>query len=387
MAYAIVGGGLSNTASNQWSTVGGGRNNTASGFRSAVGGGTYNTASDNYSAIGGGLINTASSVASTVGGGRYNQARGSYSMVAGGGGLTASDSNSAIGIASAIPGGRRNIAAGEFSFAAGLRAQANHDGCFVWADSTDADYTSTADDQFLIRANGGVGIGTNGPAAQLHVTSTGSDYGGAPGVNEVVAGFKQTAGTRHSAIAIDATTNRDAILYLAENGSAKWGLRYDADDADKFQIRWHGAGSNTAYLTIESATGEVGIGTASPSERLHVVGNICYTGSIAACSDARYKTDVTAIPNSLESVMQMRGVRYKWKQEEFPGQDFDDKAHIGFIAQEIETLFPEMVLTDGNGYKSVDYGRLTPVLVEAIKEQQKAIGRLLQRVQQLERAM
>ena len=56
---------------------------------------------------------------------------------------------------------------------------------------------------------------------------------------------------------------------------------------------------------------------------------------------------------------------------------FTDTRQIGFSAQEVEKLFPEVVLTDANGYKSVDYGRLTPVLVEAIKELQKQIDTLL----------
>ena len=58
------------------------------------------------------------------------------------------------------------------SFAAGTRAQANNSGAFVWADSMDADFATTASDQFLIRASGGVGIGTNNPQSALHVAGT-----------------------------------------------------------------------------------------------------------------------------------------------------------------------------------------------------------------------
>ena len=63
----------------------------------------------------------------------------------------------------AVPGGRDNVAAGYTALAAGRRAKATNDGCFVWADHTDADFASTASDQFLIRAAGGVGIGTTSP--------------------------------------------------------------------------------------------------------------------------------------------------------------------------------------------------------------------------------
>ena len=68
-----------------------------------------------------------------------------------------------------MPGGRSNTAAGYYSFAAGRRAKANHDGTFVFTDNTDADFSSTAVGQFLIRASGGVGIGTTSPKSKLQV--------------------------------------------------------------------------------------------------------------------------------------------------------------------------------------------------------------------------
>lgn len=64
---------------------------------------------------------------------------------------------------------------GAYSFAAGTQAKANHTGAFVWGDNTFADFASTGNNQFLIRAGGGVGVGTNAPAAQLHVSSSGGD--------------------------------------------------------------------------------------------------------------------------------------------------------------------------------------------------------------------
>ncbi len=68
--------------------------------------------------------------------------------------------------------------AGTNSFAAGHRAKATNTGTFVWADSTDVDFASTADNQFLIRAAGGVGIGANNPDAMLTVNGTADKPGG-----------------------------------------------------------------------------------------------------------------------------------------------------------------------------------------------------------------
>jgi len=62
---------------------------------------------------------------------------------------------------------------------------------------------------------------------------------------------------------------------------------------------------------------------------------------------------------------------------------FDKETQLGFIAQEFEKVIPELVRTDENGYKSIDYVKLTPVLVEAIREQQKQIDELKQLVQSL----
>ena len=76
---------------------------------------------------------------------------------------------------------------------------------------------------------------------------------------------------------------------------------------------------------------------------------------------------------TLNSVLKLQGVNYYWRKDEFPDKGFSSDKQIGFIAQDIEKTFPEVVMTDKDGYKSVDYSRLTPILVEAIKEQQKSI--------------
>jgi hypothetical protein len=133
--------------------------------------------------------------------------------------------------------------------------------------------------------------------------------------------------------------------------------------------------------------GNVGIGTTAPSQKLEVCGNAKVVGQIIAnssnlsagvscSSDIRYKKDITPLTNALNNVMQLRGVNYFWKTKEFPEKQFPDTKQIGFIAQELEKVYPEVVFTDKDGYKSVDYSRLTPILVEAIKDQQKIIQQL-----------
>lgn len=164
--YATVAGGVNNAATGEWSTVAGGVEDTASGSRSMVGGGVGNTASGQYSIVGGGYHNSAIGIAGTVAGGQADTASGSHSVVGGG------QNNTASGGYATVPGGYGNEAAGDYSFAAGRRAKANHNGAFVWADQTDADLASTGNDQFLIRASGGVGIGTSSPNSALEVAGT-----------------------------------------------------------------------------------------------------------------------------------------------------------------------------------------------------------------------
>ena len=164
--YCTIGGGQLNVASQRAATVAGGRVNTASGTQATVGGGEGNTASGYGSFIGGGDINTASGFYATVGGGGLNTASYYFATIGGG------SYNAASGWCATVPGGRSDTASGNYSFAAGRRAKANHHGTFVWADSTDADFASTGDNQFLIRASGGIGIGTTSPQGALDVSST-----------------------------------------------------------------------------------------------------------------------------------------------------------------------------------------------------------------------
>ena len=165
--YGAICGGHGNTVTADYGTIaGGGRsdpNDADTGNRvtdkyGTIGGGGYNRAGSDdsnpsnaiYATVGGGYHNTASGAQATVGGGYWNTARGSRATVGGGYGNTAS------GYYATVPGGSFNTAQGSYSFAAGRRAKARHNGAFVWADSTNADFTSDRANQFKVRAYGGV---------------------------------------------------------------------------------------------------------------------------------------------------------------------------------------------------------------------------------------
>ncbi|KAA3631603.1 MAG: hypothetical protein DWP97_12645 [Calditrichaeota bacterium] len=146
--------GFNNTADGDSSAIGGGAGNSTFGSNTVIAGGNSNTANGNYSSISGGVENTTN---------------GDYSFIAGG------LQNIADGPFSSILGGTANYTLGDNALAAGYRAQANHIGSFVWADKTEEDFSTTADNQFIIRATGGVGIGTNSPTGALDVVADAGD--------------------------------------------------------------------------------------------------------------------------------------------------------------------------------------------------------------------
>jgi hypothetical protein len=93
-------------------------------------------------------------------------------------------------------------------------------------------------------------------------------------------------------------------------------------------------------------------------------------------SDIRLKINVTPLSNALERVLSLQSVQYNWRKDVLPYANFGDELQIGLIAQDVQKIFPGLVVAMPNGYLAVDYEMLTPILVEAIKEQQIQINDL-----------
>jgi hypothetical protein len=291
-----------------------------------VSGGTNNTASGNWSTISGGSNNTVSNNGSTVGGGQ---------------------SNMAIGFNATVPGGVSNRAEGATSFAAGRRAKADHNGAFVWGDSTDADFVSTGVNQFLIRASGGVGIGKESPAAQLHVARTTSST-----TPQVLV--ENTSSTGFARLRM---TNEAHTPYwdIAAGGTNNY--------LDFFQS--DGAGS---MLTLRGDTQSVGVRTINPNFTLHVNGDAGKPGggSWSNASDIRLKHDVQDLTGSLDALLMLRGVSYLYtspdKINELPGE------RVGMIAQEVAEVFPDWVHEANDGYLRLTYRGFEALVVEALRD-------------------
>ncbi|MFO0840698.1 MAG: tail fiber domain-containing protein [Phycisphaerae bacterium] len=272
---STVSGGAHNQATNTDTTVSGGFNNTASGPAATIGGGDWNTAGDTGT-ISGGISNTASGVRATIAGGQGNSAIGMSATIGGGTG------NVASGIFSTVLAGTQNQAGGDFSLAAGRRAKVRDaatvgggdpdgdQGTFVWADSTDADFVSTGPNQFLIRASGGVGIGTNNPGS----------------------------------------------FALAVNGTA----------------------ANS-------------------------------TGSWSVFSDQRLKKNIRHVaPGTLDRVLALHAVTFEYTSEAIRSRNVTPGQSVGFLAQDVENVFPEWVSKDKEGYRYVTERGTTALMVEALRD-------------------
>jgi hypothetical protein len=130
---------------------------------------------------------------------------------------------------------------------------------------------------------------------------------------------------------------------------------------------------------------------------LAVTGAITATGDITAfSSDVRLKTNVSPIESPVDKILKIGGYYFSWNelaQSLFPVNRID--GNVGFIAQEIEKVIPEIIriapfddLGDGTSksgenYLTVQYDKIVPLLVEAIKEQQKKIEVLEEEVKDL----
>jgi hypothetical protein len=146
----------------------------------------------------------------------------------------------------------------------------------------------------------------------------------------------------------------------------------------KFIVR-----TNGADRVAVDKNGNMGIGTLSPGFRLQVGnsgdGSVARANSWTTFSDERFKKDIISIDDALDKIDHINGYYYNWKNGE------DKTRQAGLLAQEVEEVLPEIVSTDGQGYKSVDYGKMNALLLQALKEQQQLVKKLEKRVSDLER--
>lgn len=204
----------------------------------------------------------------------------------------------------------------------------------------------------------------------------------------IIAGVSD-AGQTYSAVYLN---NNDPTAPLQNS----WVLAHKAPASGthhSFQInRWIG-GTMVAGIAI-TPTMNFGVGTMTPSEKLDVAGNalvngtlrvtgnssfggnVTVAGTVTASSDRTLKKNITPLKDNLKKVMQLRPVSYQWKTETKSAA-----REIGFIAQEVENVIPEVVKTGPDGLKSVAYGNLVAVVAGAIQELFQQLNSVLSKLQ------
>ncbi|HCF03917.1 tail fiber domain-containing protein [Flavobacterium sp.] len=220
-----------------------------------------------------------------------------------------------------------------------------------------------------LNPNGGfVGIGTTAPTSLLTVGKADGTIVAELVLNPV------------------ATTNEGGQISIKKSltGSVlDWTIDQYGTTAANARLRIFSGITETNGINILE-NGNTGIGTNNPTSKLFVNGDIT-ANSVAGSSDRRFKTNIRPVENALAKVKALQGVYFNWNQKDFPEKDFGTQNELGFIAQEVEQIVPEIVVKEQSKeeYRSVKYDKLVALLVEAMKEQQKQIEQLQVKVKQL----
>lgn len=241
---------------------------------------------------------------------------------------------------------------------------------------------------------GKLGIGTTAPVELLDARGADADidlttFNNTNSDNSTLH-LKFARGTQSvPAVVVDGDTIGElkGELYNGTSYSTATNINFSADcviGADKcgaISLRTRAAGGSQPLTRMKiKSNGFIGIGTSTPDDALVEVkgGTVCVdtnsdnlaTSCITTESDIRLKKNIQPIEGALDKIMQINGVTFDWRWDEFEQiSRYEAKPHdIGVIAQEVETVFPEALGEDINGYKTVDYRLLVAPLIESVKE-------------------
>jgi len=277
--------------------------------------------------------------------------------------------------------------------------------------------------QMTLTSSGNLGIGTVAPGDALEIAKNGGAAATIGSFGGDSAVFVRTArGTQAAPAAVQLG---DALGYFATGG---WdGVGFADGEAGMVGYaaeNWTSStrGAGLAFFTTPIGFpedpsdegvmyilpgGNVGIGTPldvnglpAVTDKLQVFGDIrigttgtngCLkdfagTGIAGTCSsDRRLKKDITPFAPVLGPLTALQPVHYYWRSAEFPQRHFGSAKNYGLIAQDVEQILPELVVTDSDGYKAVDYSKLPLLTIQAVKELKAENDSLKDRVSELER--
>jgi hypothetical protein len=255
----------------------------------------------------------------------------------------------------------------------GIRGDPGKDYFFITAPQN----TSNVGDQntFVISSTSNVGIGTTDPTSTLHVVGDELITGTLTASNIETANL--TVSNRLSGGTIS-VSNIEATANLVVGGPVDITGTLSAADANvtgtittsnivaqtnENLLISSNLEVGTSNLFVNTANGNVGIGVASPSYKLHVQGDIYATGNVTGYSDRRAKSGIKRIENALEKIEQLNGYTFT----------MNDKRYTGLIAQEVLPVLPEAVTGSEETSYALAYGNMMGLIVEAIKEIKKKL--------------
>jgi hypothetical protein len=214
--------------------------------------------------------------------------------------------------------------------------------------------------RLIIKNGGRVGIGTTAPAQELEVIGQVQADGfildgpNGPGSGgQIILTYPNTTGNRIW-VARPTDGSPGSMLFDQNVVNAAIVFRTNTGTLEKMRVQWNG---------------NVGIGTSAPAHKLQVQGSVGATGFVNI-SDMRLKQNISPLAGGyLEKIDGLHPAAFSWnKLSESLGYFKEGDHDIGLVAQEVEKVFPEAVVSGEGEYKSVDYGRMTVFLLQAVKE-------------------
>ena len=271
-------------------------------------------------------------------------------------GITVREEGSVVGTANSIQ---------DINFVSdNLTASASGIGATVTLSDTPT-FTSTV-------VGSGVTINSSGINATGIITAT-SFSGSAVGLTSLTDVSSGTYGDASNVAQIEVDSNGriTGISEVTISGGGGGGSPGGSDG--QIQYNNGGAFGGATQLFYDDSNNRVGINSATPTEALDVIGSVKAT-DFNTTSDKNLKNNIKTIENPLSKVLSIRGVNFEWKDS--------NKASAGVIAQEVEKVLPELVT--GQNTKTVNYNGLIGLLIETVKEQQKQIDILSEKISKLE---
>ena len=204
----------------------------------------------------------------------------------------------------------------------------------------------------ILTQDGKVGINTTAPLAPFHVY-TGVNNAVVAGLQAAGVGLGITIGTN-----VANTTNNDGVVYFDVPGTETYVFGGHVIP-DGNQTRDLGQNPNHLWRYVYAQDVYI------PS-----------LGWLSGWSDERLKKDIKPMESTLDKLLKLKPVEFYWKKDAYPEKKFNDKKQLGLIAQEVEKIYPELVNTNEDGYKTIDYAKFTSVLIKAIQELNERITKL-----------